>query len=134
MVQTAMLTENKVICDFVGSPLLVQIGFCKAAEMGYKKALRKQLARGAKKNGANHQCDTAILLAAASGQIEIVRILLKWGVALDEWSHATWDFGTIPCTWPRRVATPRWSTFCSRRVPKTSCPSAPTKASFRASS
>ena len=75
-------------------PRMVQIGFCKAAEMGYNRALRKQLARGAKKNGTNHQHETAILLAAARGQTETVRILLKWGVKFDEFSTETWNFGT----------------------------------------
>ena len=70
--------------------------------MGYNRALRKQLARGAEKNGTNHQNDTAILLAVALGRTDTVRILLKWGVALDEWSHATWDFGT-----PMHVAAAR---------------------------
>ena len=60
-----MLTEEKIVRDYVGTPLMVQIGFCKAAELGFNRALRKQLARGAKKNGINHQNDTAILLAAA---------------------------------------------------------------------
>ena len=89
-----MLTEEKIVRDYVGTPLMVQIGFCKAAEMGYNRALRKQLARGAKKNGINHQNDTAILLAAARGQTDTVRILLNWGVKFDEFSNQTWDFGT----------------------------------------
>ena len=86
--------EQKIIRDCVGSPLIVQIGFCKAAEMGFSRALRKQLARGAKKNGTNHQLDTAILLAAAQGQTNTVRLLLKWGVKFDEFSTETWDCGT----------------------------------------
>jgi len=88
------LTEEKIIRDCVGSPLMIQIGLCKAAELGYNRAMRIQLARGAKKNGTNHQNDTAILLAAAGGQTDTVRILLKWGVKLDESSHATWQFGS----------------------------------------
>eukprot|EP00966_Prymnesium_polylepis_P045171 1046302-Prymnesium_polylepis.1 len=66
--------------------------------MGYNRALRKQLARGAEKNGTNHQNDTAILLAVALGRTDTVRILLKWGVELDESSHATWQFGSPTCT------------------------------------
>ena len=89
-----MLTEERIVRDYVGTPLMVQIRFCKAAELGFNRALRKQLARGARKNGTNHQNDTAILLAAANGQTDTVRILLRWGVKFDEFSHPTWDFGT----------------------------------------
>ena len=73
---------------------MVQMKFCKAAELGRIREMRNQLARGADKNGTNHQFDTAILLAASAGQTDTVRILLKWGVKFDEMSHATWDFGT----------------------------------------
>ena len=91
---TEGLTEDEVIRDYVGDPMMVQMGLCKAAGLGYNRALRKQLARGAKKNGTNHQNDTAIHLAAASGQTDTVNVLLKWGVKFDEPSHSTWDFGT----------------------------------------
>ena len=88
------MTEGDIIRFCIGSPLMVQIGFCKAAELGYTRALRMQLARGAKKDGTNHQNDTAILLAAASGETETVHRLLKWGVKFDEHSHVSWSFGT----------------------------------------
>ena len=88
------ITEEKLIRKCVNTPRMIQIGFCKAAEQGYNRALRIQLARGANKNGTNHQHDTAILLAAACGRTDTVRVLLKWGVKFDEFSTETWDFGT----------------------------------------
>ena len=45
-------TEERIINEFNWSALHVQVGFCLAAEYGFPFALRKQLARGAKKNGA----------------------------------------------------------------------------------
>ena len=62
----------------------IQIRFCKAASMGNVRAMRKLLARGAKKNGKDNKGDTAILLAAACGQTDAVRTLLKWQVAFDK--------------------------------------------------
>ena len=86
--------ENSFGVNVMSESTTVQIGFCKAAELGDIRALRVQLARGASKNGTNHQNDTAILLAAATGQTDTVRRLLKWGVKFDEYSHETWCFGT----------------------------------------
>ena len=56
-----MLTEERIVRDYVGTPLMVQIRFCKAAELGFNRALRKQLARGARKNGTNHQSSRGAL-------------------------------------------------------------------------
>ena len=46
-------TEDEMIRHWVGTPTYygtVQVGFCQAAGLGYHRALRYLLARGAKKN------------------------------------------------------------------------------------